>query len=113
VRSIIGRFLEHSRIFHFANGQPDPLDGEFYIGSADWMYRNLSRRVEAATPVDERTARRQLREILEAALADSRQAWDLGPDGEYVQRRPADDAQGPAAMGTHSWLMDVARRRAA
>ena len=51
VRSIIGRFLEHSRIFHFAAGHDDPLDGEFYIGSADWMFRNLSRRVEVVTPV--------------------------------------------------------------
>ncbi len=48
VRSSIGRFLEHSRIFYFANGQANPLAGEDYIGSADWVYRNLSRRVEAA-----------------------------------------------------------------
>ena len=51
IRSIIGRFLEHSRIFHFAAGSDDPLDGEFLIGSADWMHRNLSDRVEAAAPI--------------------------------------------------------------
>ena len=51
VRSVIGRFLEHSRIFHFANGNADPRDGDYYIGSADWMYRNLTRRVEAVTPI--------------------------------------------------------------
>ena len=51
MRSIIGRFLEHSRIFHFADGREDPLDGEFYIGSADWMFRNLSHRVEVVAPV--------------------------------------------------------------
>ena len=51
VRSIIGRFLEHSRIFHFAAGQEDPVQGEFFIGSADWMFRNLSKRVEVVTPV--------------------------------------------------------------
>ena len=51
VRSIIGRFLEHSRIFHFAAGHADPLDGEFYVGSADWMFRNLSRRVEVVAPI--------------------------------------------------------------
>jgi polyphosphate kinase len=113
VRSIIGRFLEHSRIFHFANGQADPLDGEFYIGSADWMFRNLSRRVEAATPVEDRTGRRQLWEILEAALADSRQSWDLGPDGGYLQRQPPEGATGPARVGTHAWLMDLARQRTA
>ena len=51
VRSIIGRFLEHSRIFHFANGHESPVEGEFFIGSADWMSRNLSKRIEVATPV--------------------------------------------------------------
>lgn len=112
VRSIIGRFLEHSRIFHFANGQDDPLAGEFFIGSADWMHRNLSGRVEAATPVEDRTARERLWEILDIGLRDQRQAWLMQPDGTYVQSRPAADATGPAAMGTHAWLMDLTRRRA-
>jgi len=112
VRSIIGRFLEHSRIFHFANGAADPLEGEFYIGSADWMYRNLSRRVEAATPVHDPTARRQLWEILETTLQDSRQSWDLGADGAYLQRQPPLDGPGPARVGTHAWLMELARQRA-
>lgn len=113
VRSIIGRFLEHSRIFYFANGAADPLDGEFFIGSADWMYRNLSRRVEAATPVVSRDARRQLWEILETSLQDARQAWDAGPDGTYVQCQPPEDADGPARVGTHAWLMGLARQRTA
>lgn len=112
VRSIIGRFLEHSRIFYFANGQDDPLAGEFFIGSADWMHRNLSGRVEAATPVEDRAARERLWEILDIALRDSRQAWLMQPNGSYVQRHPAADATGPAALGTHTWLMDVTRRRA-
>lgn len=112
VRSIIGRFLEHSRIFHFANGQDDPLAGEFFIGSADWMHRNLSGRVEAATPVEDRTARERLWEILDIGLRDQRQAWLMQPDGTYVQSQPAADATGPAAMGTHAWLMDLTRRRA-
>ena len=51
IRSIIGRFLEHSRIFYFANGKQDPVEGEFFIGSADWMFRNLSKRIEVVTPV--------------------------------------------------------------
>ena len=51
IRSIIGRFLEHSRIFHFANGQENPVAGEFFIGSADWMYRNLSKRIEVIAPI--------------------------------------------------------------
>ena len=63
--SIIGRFLEHARIFHFANGAEDPLDGEFFIGSADWMHRNLSDRVEAIAPVEPRALKERLWEILE------------------------------------------------
>lgn len=113
VRSIIGRFLEHSRIFYFANGQDDPLAGEFFIGSADWMHRNLSGRVEAATPVEDRTARERLWEILDICLRDQRQAWLMQPDGSYVRSQPAEDATGPAAMGTHAWMMDLTRRRTA
>ena len=112
VRSIIGRFLEHSRIFHFANGSDDPLAGEFYIGSADWMFRNLSRRVEAATPVEIPAHRERLWEILDVCLRDERQAWELRADGSYVLKQPGEHAEGPAAIGTHAWLMDVARRRA-
>jgi polyphosphate kinase len=112
VRSIIGRFLEHSRIFYFANGSADPLAGEYFIGSADWMFRNLSRRVEAAAPVEERAHRERLWEILDVSLRDDRQAWDLQGDGSYMQRIPSPDAEGPTVLGTHAWLMDVARRRA-
>ncbi|NMQ20551.1 polyphosphate kinase 1 [Candidatus Competibacter phosphatis] len=113
VRSIIGRFLEHSRIFHFANGQEDPLAGEFYIGSADWMFRNLSRRVEAAAPVEDRAARERLWEILDICLQDRRQAWSMQPDGSYVRSQSTEEGTGPAVLGTHAWLMDLTRRRAA
>jgi polyphosphate kinase len=112
VRSIIGRFLEHSRIFYFANGEEDHLDGEFYIGSADWMYRNLSQRVEAATPIQDRPLRERLWEILQTCLQDKRQAWIMQPDGSYRQERP-DDCEGMSATGTHTWLMELTRRRAA
>ena len=111
IRSIIGRFLEHSRIFYFANGHDDPVDGEFYIGSADWMFRNLSRRVEAAAPIEEPALRAQLWEILQACLDDSRQAWEMQPDGSYVQRQPADGATGAAALGLHAWLSQRAVQR--
>ena len=111
VRSIIGRFLEHSRIFHFANGQENPVDGEFIIGSADWMQRNLSARVEAATPVQDPTARERLWEILDICLRDERQSWLMQPDGSYVQSRPAKNATGPAAIGIHAWLMELTRQR--
>src|SRR5262249_35130826 len=112
VRSIIGRFLEHSRIFYFANGEPEPAAGEYYIGSADWMFRNLSHRVEAIVPVENPKSRERLWEILQACLQDERQAWIMQPDGSYIQQMPGDTARGSAAVGTHASLMDVTRRRA-
>ena len=111
VRSVIGRFLEHSRIFHFANGEADPLDGDYYIGSADWMYRNLTRRVEAVTPVAGKALRARLWEILDVCLRDRRHAWTLGADGRYTQLVPAPDATGPEAVGTYAALIESTRRR--
>lgn len=111
VRSIVGRFLEHSRIFHFAAGQESPLDGDFYIGSADWMFRNLSKRVEVATPILASAAKAKLWEILDICLRDQRQTWILQSDGTYGQLRPRDATDGPEARGTHQTLMDLARRR--
>lgn len=86
VISIVGRYLEHSRIFYFHNHGKE----EFYIGSADWMPRNLDRRVEAVTPIEDPKLTETLKEILDIALADNRQAWELQPDGQYIQRHPAD-----------------------
>ena len=111
IRSIVGRFLEHSRIFHFAAGSGDPLEGEFLIGSADWMHRNLSERVEAAVPIFEPRLRARLWEILEVCLADHRNAWELQTDGSYVQLRPDPADQGPARDGTHATMMRLARAR--
>jgi polyphosphate kinase len=87
VTSIIGRFLEHSRIFYFFNNSEE----EIYIGSADWMPRNLDRRVEAITPIQDSDIAKDLQEILGIMLADNRQAWELQPDGSYIQRRPGED----------------------
>ncbi len=100
VISIIGRFLEHSRIFYFYNGGEE----EVYIGSADWMTRNLSRRVEAITPVEDPSLTADLHEILGIMLADNRQAWELQPDGSYIQRKPSKDRQ---AQSTHKILMEL------
>lgn len=106
VRSIIGRFLEHSRIFYFGAGRSEPLDGDFYIGSADWMYRNLQTRVEAATPIDLLEHRRTLWTILEYCLTDCRQSWLMGSDGKYSKvscdRVASDD---PRSMGIHQRLI--------
>ncbi len=81
VRSIVGRFLEHSRIFYFANGGED----EIYLGSADWMPRNLYERVETLFPIKDSMLKQRIRgEILEAYLADNMQARVLQSDGSYV-----------------------------
>jgi polyphosphate kinase len=82
VRSIVGRFLEHSRIFFFLNGGTE----EIYTGSADWMPRNLYERVEVLTPVRDTLLRERIRrEILEAYLADNIKARCLQKDGSYVR----------------------------
>jgi polyphosphate kinase len=108
VVSVIGRFLEHSRIFFFRNGAENPVDGEFYIGSADWMYRNLLERVEAVVPIEDRTLREKLWEILQVMDNDNRQAWDMHPDGTYTRRRAQ---EGAAEQGTHQTLMSLTRQR--
>jgi polyphosphate kinase len=84
VMSVIGRFLEHSRLFYFAND----TEPEYYIGSADWMTRNFDRRVEAIVPVDDVLLHEKLYAILRTSLEDNREAWDLAPDGSYTQRNP-------------------------
>jgi len=103
VLSILGRFLEHTRIYYFGNdGAP-----EAYMGSADWMSRNLNDRVEAIVRVSNPDLKARVIDILDRALHDSRSAWELHPDGRYVQRVP--DA--PDARGLQEQLMHRARRR--
>jgi polyphosphate kinase len=111
VRSVVGRFLEHGRLFHFANGSHDPLDGEFLIGSADWMDRNLSRRIEAIAPVDARQLRERLWEVLQVQLADQRNAWQMQSDGSYVQLRASKGATDVARDGSHKTLMKRTQAR--
>jgi polyphosphate kinase len=86
VTSIVGRFLEHSRVWLFENGG----EREYYLGSADWMPRNFERRVEVVVPVEDPNHGVRLRRLLETSLADTRQAWDLHADGTYTQRRASD-----------------------
>jgi len=99
VISVVGRFLEHSRAFYFLNGGEE----EVYIGSADWMPRNLDRRIEAVTPIDNPPDRQALRDVLLLMWEDNRQAWELRSDGTYVQRRPSPPE---AERGTHRMLME-------
>jgi polyphosphate kinase len=95
VISVVGRFLEHSRIFYFHNDGQE----EMYIGSADWMTRNLSRRVEAISPIESPQAFLELQEILGILLADNRHAWELQSDGKYIQRQsPAEQIQSAQAV---------------
>ncbi|WP_019506920.1 polyphosphate kinase 1 [Pleurocapsa sp. PCC 7319] len=100
VISIIGRFLEHSRIFYFHNNGQE----EIYIGSADWMTRNLSRRVEAVTPIDSPEIFGDLQEILGVMLADNRKAWELQSDGTFIQRKPKKDEE---IRSTHDTFMEM------
>jgi polyphosphate kinase len=88
VVSVIGRFLEHSRLFWFANGG----EPEAFIGSADWMPRNLNRRVEAVAPVEDPQARSQVEQLLELYLND-RAAWHMDSDGQFHQRQQEEEGQ--------------------
>ena len=105
VRSIIGRYLEHSRVYHFANGD-GPGEPVTYIGSADLMSRNLNRRVEALVRLDDPRTQQRVCEILDVVLNDDRLAWTLAGDGVWTKRR------GPAAIDTHARLQQLARGRA-
>lgn len=101
--SVIGRFLEHSRIFYFRNGAADPIDGDFFIGSADWMGRNMHVRVECIVPIMDRILRKRIWEIIQMYLHDQRQTWEMTPNGHYEQRTKASE-------GVQSKLMSLARQ---
>jgi polyphosphate kinase len=105
VRSIVGRYLEHSRVYHFANGS-GPGEEAYFIGSADLMPRNLDRRVEALVGVADPELRERLATIVETNLADDQNAWVLGPDGGWTRTK------GPSACSTHDELEGFADARA-
>jgi polyphosphate kinase len=108
VISIVGRFLEHSRIFYFHNaGAP-----QYYIGSADWMRRNLSSRVEAAVPIEDPRLQEYLWFILQSSLEDHRQAWEMLPDGRYRQRLPWSGSTTLQAGGVQNYFMQYTRMTA-
>jgi polyphosphate kinase len=105
VISIVGRFLEHSRIYYFRNGGNE----EYYIGSADLMTRNLTGRVEAIAPIEDASLKAELRTLLDLQLADRRSAWDMQADGSYLQRMPesADDISSQNALIDRATFGDV------
>jgi polyphosphate kinase len=101
VISIVGRFLEHGRIYYFRNNDSE----EYYIGSADLMRRNLESRVEVVAPVEDSDLRQDLRMILDVQLSDQRAAWEMQPDGSYLQRQPVSENQ---SRSCQSSLIDLA-----
>lgn len=105
VRSILGRFLEHSRVFAFGNGG----EPEVWIGSADMMHRNLDRRIEALVRVTDPGHRAALDRMLETGMSDATSSWHLGPDGEWT--RHSTDAEGQPLRHVQEMLIDARRRR--
>jgi polyphosphate kinase len=108
VISIVGPFLEHSRIFYFRSGKTAELDGRFLIGSADWMSRNLLGRVEVAAPVEDKAAREKIWEALQIMLNCQRLAWDMEMEGSYELRRPRQPGE---EVGCQDLLAEKSRLR--
>jgi polyphosphate kinase len=94
VHGLVGRFLEHSRLYRFVNGGSP----EYYLGSADWMKRNLDNRVETIVPILDPAIREQLDRIIEVYDSDNSTVWDCGPDGAYTRRTPAEGEPRRAAQ---------------
>lgn len=104
VFSVVGRYLEHGRIYEFKNGG----EPESYLGSADWMKRNLDRRVESIVPVDDPKLKLELARILDVYEQDNCSAWDCAPDGSYTRRRPRD---GEAVRASQDVFIAMAREQ--
>ena len=104
VYSTLGRFLEHSRIYRFENGG----DPEFFVGSADWMQRNLNRRMETIIPVTDSALKMELEETLQVYENDNCSAWEMQADGRYKQRRPR---KGEACRAAQDVFIDLIGRQ--
>jgi len=103
VHSVLGRFLEHSRIYYFHHAG----DERYYIGSADWMHRNLDARVEAVTPIKQPALKKYLAFLLKLILSDNCQRWVLNSEGNYTRQFCEDDK---AQISTHKTLMEHAKK---
>jgi polyphosphate kinase len=104
VVSVVGRFLEHARVYYFRNGGAE----EYFISSADAMKRNLEARVEVMCPVVLPELTQELKSVFDCYEADHRSAWDMQPDGSYLQRQPGEGENG---QGTHQMLIELAQKR--
>ena len=105
VRSILGRFLEHSRIFHFANGGDD----EYWIGSADLMHRNLDRRVEAMVRIEQKDHKQMMQKILDLQLSDETPCWKMQSDGRWL--RITRDSEGKKLVDFHTQMINWHKSR--
>ena len=108
VRSILGRFLEHSRIVRFSHG--DDGNPFYLIGSADWMPRNLDRRIEVLAPVSHPKHQAWLEHVLELDLADDIVRWEMDAEGTWQRRGPQAFADGDAQERFYHWVADRQRR---
>ena len=104
VTSIIGRFLEHSRIYYFSGGKKNPMEGTIYIGSADWMWRNLMGRVEVMTPLLSDEVKSVAWHTLKVNLEDEFSSWVLTPTGKYEKKKKSTSKK-EKCIGTHEILM--------
>jgi polyphosphate kinase len=110
VRSLVGRYLEHSRIFFFANGT-EPGRPRYLIGSADLMPRNLDRRVEALVAVTDPVLQQRLQQVFDIELADDELAWELDPTGQWHRLRGTPSEDPDQTRNTHRRLQQLARSR--
>ncbi|MDJ0839975.1 MAG: polyphosphate kinase 1 [Acidobacteriota bacterium] len=104
VISIVGRFLEHSRVYYFRNGG----ENEFFIGSADTMKRNLESRVEVLAPIENEGMQKEMTKLLEIQLSDNRSAWEMQSDGTYIQLKPERSGQRKSSQQV---LIEIAEKR--
>ncbi|HEY2312415.1 MAG TPA: RNA degradosome polyphosphate kinase [Streptosporangiaceae bacterium] len=111
VRSVLGRFLEHSRVYAFGTGEDGAPAGDFWLGSADLMHRNLDRRVEALVRVTDPAQRAELSSLMDLGMDDGTASWWLGPDGVWTRHHL--DASGAPLRDIQEHLIQVRQRRAA